>query len=95
MARVRAHKRLQTPSTTYRLLVLNVISDTRESLSGQEIADRTGLTYRQTIDALNALNNMEKVLRVGRKFTARWSAVPKPVVNPALLLEQAIKGFFR
>lgn len=92
---MRTHARLQAPGATYRLLVLRAITSAGVPLSGHDIAGLTGLTYRQTIDALNALNNAERVLRIGRKFTARWRAVIVPDVNPALLLEQAFKGFFK
>ena len=60
----------------------------------RQIALRAGLTYRQTIDALNALHNMDKVRCTGRKFTARWSRI-QPITHPAHALEQAFRGFFK
>ena len=83
-------------SKTYRMRVLAVIEANGDTFhTGQQIAEITGLTYRQTIDALNALNNMEKIARTGRKFTARWGKLPqKSNENPALLLQSAFRGFF-
>lgn len=82
---------------TYRQRVLVVVEQSPVALTGQQIAATTGLTYRQTIDALNALNNTAKVARVGRKFTARWCRVPNKTLdeNPAITLERAFQGFFR
>lgn len=94
MASARAIKRLQ--AQTYRMRVLAVIESTDTFFTGQQLATLTGLTYRQTIDALNALNNMAKVARTGRKFTARWGKVPKTLdENPAITLEKAFRGFFK
>ena len=81
-------------SSTYRKLVLAVLNSASGCLTGQDIAVRTGLTYRQTIDALNALHNLQQVQRTGRKFTARWSGL-KPTTHPAHALEQAFRGFFK
>jgi predicted Rossmann fold nucleotide-binding protein DprA/Smf involved in DNA uptake len=94
MTSKRAAKR--QAAQTYRMRVLAVIDAADACFTGQQLAQATGLTYRQTIDALNALNNMAKVARTGRKFTARWCKVPQPTTdNPALLLEIAMRGFFR
>jgi predicted Rossmann fold nucleotide-binding protein DprA/Smf involved in DNA uptake len=94
LASARALKRQQ--SKTYRMRVLAVIEATDTVHTGQQLAQLTGLTYRQTIDALNALNNMEKVARTGRKFTARWGRVPQALdENPAIALELAFRGFFK
>lgn len=94
MASARAIKRQQ--AQTYRMRVLAVIEATDTFFTGQQLATLTGLTYRQTIDALNALNNMAKVARTGRKFTARWGKVPKTLdENPAIALEKAFRGFFK
>ena len=81
---------------TYRDRVLVVIEASSDLLTAQQIAQATCLTYRQTIDALNALNNMAKVQRVGRKFTAKWGRVtPSLDENPALLLQSVFRGFFK
>lgn len=95
MASARAVKRQQ--AQTYRMRVLAVIEASDTCYTGQQLAQATGLTYRQTIDALNALNNMAKVARTGRKFTARWCRVPAETLdeNPAITLERAFQGFFR
>lgn len=94
MTSKRTAKRQQ--AQTYRMRVLAVIDASEACYTGQQLAQATGLTYRQTIDALNALNNMAKVARTGRKFTARWCRVPQPLdENPAITLERAFQGFFR
>lgn len=56
----------------YRELVLSVLAMADGWLKAREVSDLTGLTYKQTIDALNYLYNAEKVARTGRKFTAMW-----------------------
>lgn len=56
----------------YRELVLSVLAMADGWLKAREVSELTGLTYKQTIDALNYLYNAEKVLRTGRKFTAMW-----------------------
>lgn len=95
MTSKRVAKRQQ--AQTYRMRVLAVIDASEACFTGQQLAQCTGLTYRQTIDALNALNNMAKVARTGRKFTARWCRVPTQSLdeNPAVTLERAFQGFFR
>ena len=94
MASARALKRQQ--AQTYRMRVLAVIESTDAFFTGQQLAKLTGLTYRQTIDALNALNNMAKVARTGRKFTSRWGKVPNSLdENPVVALEKAFRGFFK
>lgn len=76
--------------------VLAVIEASDTFFTGQQVAQLADLNYKQTIDALNALNNMEKVARTGRKFTARWGRVPQALdENPAIELELAFRGFFR
>lgn len=82
---------------TYRMRVLAVVQASTTPLTGQQISDATGFTYKQTIDALNALNNAAKIARIGRKFTARWCRVTttSPTDNAAHALEQAFRGFFR
>lgn len=75
--------------------VLAVVQASTAPLTGQQISDATGFTYKQTIDALNALNNAAKIARIGRKFTARWCRLPNPTPSPAHDLEQAFRGFFR
>ena len=56
----------------FRELVLSVLAMADGWLKAREVSELTGLTYKQTIDALNYLYNAEKVLRTGRKFTAMW-----------------------
>lgn len=44
-------------------------------VTARYISETTGLTYKQTIDALTYLFHAEKVARTGRKFTARWGRI--------------------
>lgn len=82
---------------TFRRVVLEVVEESPAFLTGQQIAQITGLTYRQTIDALNALNNTAKIARTGRKFTARWGRIPdhQPSESAIQALEHAFRGFFK
>lgn len=74
-------------SPTLRCRVLAVIEASASTMTGAEIAERAGLSYRQTIDALNALYNAGKIERTGRKFTARWQIVRPPEPHPLAMLE--------
>lgn len=65
----------QQQITTYRMRVLAVVESSPHALTGREIALSARMSYKQTIDALNALYNYGKVQRHGRKFMARWSRV--------------------
>lgn len=60
---------------TLRARVLAVIEAADAPMTGHQVADAAGITYRQAIFALNALNNAAHVGRIGRKFTARWVKV--------------------
>ena len=60
---------------TYRMRVLAVVESSPNALTGRDIAQAACMSYKQTIDALNALYNYGKVQRHGRKFMARWSRV--------------------
>ncbi|CAB4154946.1 hypothetical protein UFOVP653_47 [uncultured Caudovirales phage] len=74
---------------TLRCRVLAIVSNADTALTGAAIADLAGLSYRQTIDALNALYNAGKVERTGRKFTARWQ-IARPRESSAVDLLQDI-----
>ena len=80
----------QQQITTYRMRVLAVVESSPHALTGREIALSARMSYKQTIDALNALYNYGKVRRHGRKFMARWSRVqplpPVPQLHPLDLL---------
>lgn len=65
----------QQQIATYRMRVLAVVESSPHALTGREIALSARMSYKQTIDALNALYNYGKVQRTGRKFMARWSRV--------------------
>ena len=99
MASARAIKRLQkSATTTIRMRVLAALPAVDEEPGkGQDIAQQTGLTNKQTLDALNSLHGMNKVGRVGRKYTSRWFRLPPPIPpadQPARVLETAFRSFF-
>jgi hypothetical protein len=88
-------QRKAVQASTYRMRVLEVVTGSDVFLTGQMVAQLTGLSYRQTIDALNALNNNGRICRVGRKFTARWGRIPdQPLTHPIDDLDRAFQGFF-
>lgn len=62
--------------------------------SAQQVAKNTGMTYRQTIDALNALHNEARVARHGRKFTARWGSLALIQPDPAIAAAHALEDVF-
>lgn len=62
--------------------------------SAQQVAKTTGMTYRQTIDALNALHNEARVARQGRKFTARWGSLALIQPDPAIAAAHALEDVF-
>lgn len=71
-----AHAKINGGS--YRSRVLKVLDGTDKPLTGAQISVEARLSYKQTIDALNALYNHGKVGRTGRKYWARWEkAKPK------------------
>ncbi len=76
--------------------VLIALDDIDEPIKARDLASRVGLTYMQTVFALNALNNNELVTRIGSKSTSMWVKrrylVPG---NPIIALEIAFKGFFK
>lgn len=72
--------------TTYRQRVLDTIQAAGACLPGFEIAQRSGLTYRQTVDALGALLDQGRIERHGRKFSARWCPLT-PKHDPMTALE--------
>lgn len=72
---------------TLRCRVLAVIEAAESALTGAEIAQRAGLSYRQAVDALNALYNAGKIERIGRKFTARWQIARPPEPSAVEMLQ--------
>jgi hypothetical protein len=78
---------------------LDAVNHSRTWQSAQQVAKTTGMTYRQTIDALNALHNEARVARQGRKFTARWGSLalvkPDSAIAAAHALEDIFRGFKR
>lgn len=59
---------------TLRSRVLAVLTKAPGSMTGHAIAQALGLPYKPVVDALVVLNNQGKVWRIGRKFTAQWTA---------------------
>jgi 2-methylcitrate dehydratase PrpD len=95
MVSVRARaKAIQAARQTYRQRVQLVIETANACLTGHAIADLTGLTYRQTVDALNALVNQGRIARTGRKFTARWCPLTTPD-DPSAALQAALNAIAR
>lgn len=80
---------------TYRSQSLRVITEATTWMSCAEISNRTGLTYRQTIDAINALYNIALVSRQGRKFTARWGSPRLVAPDPAVAAARRLEDYFR
>lgn len=62
--------------------VLDVIQAAPVPLRGRDVARLAGLGYKQTIDALGSLLDMERVERIGRKQTARWARKAAPESHP-------------
>ena len=86
----------QQKANTYRAAVLVVIEAATEPLPGHRVAELAGLSYRQTVDALNALHNHSRIARIGRKYTARWMRVPpQPTENPYARLDEAMRSLIR
>ena len=82
--------------TTLRCRVLAVINASDTHMTGREIAAQAGVSYRQTIDALNALYNAGKIDRQGYKSTARWGKVRAPEQSPIAFLESVfLRGLKR
>lgn len=62
-------------SQSYRAEVLAVVNASAEWRTGLEIAILAKLSYKQTIDALCALHNTDKVARHGRTCAASWGSI--------------------
>ena len=85
---------MPSAAPTIRKRILTIISVSRKTLTGHEVAKRAGIDYKQAIDALNSLHNADKITRHGRKFTALWGK-KTPDENPAQALERALLGIYR
>lgn len=59
---------------TYRARVLRVLNASHGWMHARDVAQACGLTYHQTIYALNALLNAGHVARLGRKSTSQWGS---------------------
>ncbi|MFL6672923.1 MAG: hypothetical protein ACJ8LG_06505 [Massilia sp.] len=60
--------------------MLAVVNASTDWTSAHDIAARAHLTYLQTIFALVALHNHDKIARSGRKATAKWG--PLSLLQP-------------
>lgn len=58
----------------YRQAIVAYLDDHDSFISARDITTALNLPYKTTVDALNALHNMERVARVGRKFSAKWGS---------------------
>lgn len=88
--RARATRRVPRPaSPNCRARVQAAIEQAGACLTGRELARLTGLTYRQTVDALTALYRQGRIERHGRKFTASWCPLT-PRTDPSADLQAAI-----
>ncbi|SDD30456.1 hypothetical protein SAMN05216345_107360 [Cupriavidus sp. YR651] len=69
---------------TNRDRVLKVINEAERLLTGHEVAERAGISYKQALHALTFLNNERRVSREGRKFTSRWGRLVPITSHTAL-----------
>lgn len=67
---------------TIRRKVFDVVQASPVPLRGRDVARLAGLGYKQTIDALNSLLDMERVERIGHKQSSRWAKKAGPEPNP-------------
>ena len=74
---------------TNRQAVLEVLEAADRLLTGQEVAGRAGISYKQALDALTFLFNERRIARDGRKFTSRWGRL-----GPADVGYVGLQGFF-
>lgn len=75
LAPIQERKPAKFGGESYRARVLKVLDGIDKPLTGAQISVEARLSYKQTIDALNALYNHGKVGRTGRKYWARWEKV--------------------
>jgi hypothetical protein len=73
---------------------LQAINGSSEWLTAARVAQITGMSYRQTIDALNALHNEARIARHGRKFTARWGSLQLVQHDPADAAASLLQTYF-
>lgn len=91
MVSIRAHARARASNKhktahNCRARVQAAIDSSSGQLTGHQLAAITGLTYRQTVDALTALHRQGRIERYGRKFTASWGQLT-PKHDPMTALE--------
>lgn len=79
---------------SYRTTVFAIVAASTTWRTARDIGIQANLTYPQTIFALYALHNNDRIARIGHKFTAQWgplSLINEPV-NNFELLEQLFHG---
>ena len=64
------------------LCIVAVLSAQPAPLTAREIADRAGLAYKPTADALCRMFDAGNVVRIGRKFTSKWALPTLDVALP-------------
>ncbi len=86
---------LNLKTQSYRATVLAAVNTSTEWRTGREIAELAKLSYKQTIDALNALYNTGQVSRRGRTCTALWGMrdLAQPVDTNIATLENLFRRF--
>ena len=86
-------------TASIRSRVLDTVNGQPGWLTGAAIAQRIGMAYKPTIDALNALLNLGQIARAGKKTTARWGQADLAINHTALdagqLLHQCFGRFFK
>lgn len=86
---IAARRKTKTAYPNCRARVHAAIEAAGACLTGRELARLTGLTYRQTVDALTALHRQGRIDRHGRKFTASWCPLT-PQHDPSADLQAAL-----
>ena len=67
---------------TYRARVLRVLNASPQWMHARDVATIAGLSYHQTLFALNALLNAGHIARQGKKSTAQWGSTVLVEHNP-------------
>ena len=65
--------------STNRARILCHLKDMDGTATAREIAEALDLPVKSVQDALTVLHHMERVTRIGRKFSARWSSYRPPL----------------
>lgn len=71
----RTEDQTKLPRRSHRATILAVLDASTTWRNTRELAERTGLTYRQVIFALRALHDTGQIARAGRNNLTRWGAL--------------------